>query len=64
VIFGHATLWRNIRLNLLPKPIKLSGRATAWCRAAIIDWPAARESKNEAKEAKNAKRRAAAGSGS
>jgi prophage regulatory protein len=36
--FSAATLWRNVKNGSFPKPVKLSGRVTAWRVREVAEW--------------------------
>lgn len=36
--FSATTLWRMVRENRFPRPVKLSGRITAWPVEAVRAW--------------------------
>jgi predicted DNA-binding transcriptional regulator AlpA len=36
--FSHSTLWRKVADESFPKPVKLSGRITAWRVKDVYDW--------------------------
>jgi predicted DNA-binding transcriptional regulator AlpA len=42
VPFSPATVWRLVREQKFPSPVKLSERVTAWPRASIEAWEAER----------------------
>jgi prophage regulatory protein len=35
---SRSTLWRKVKADLFPPPIKLGGTAIRWKRAEIEDW--------------------------
>jgi len=38
VPFSSATLWRKIKRNEFPAPVKLSDRVTAWRASDVLAW--------------------------
>jgi prophage regulatory protein len=38
--FSAATLWRKVKANTFPAPVKLSERITAWRAEEVIAWMA------------------------
>jgi len=41
--FSAVTLWRKVKANTFPKPVKLSGRVTAWKVGQVRAWMAAQD---------------------
>lgn len=46
--FSSATLWRKVKDGSFPAPVKLSERVTAWRRADVNAWMAARDTQGAA----------------
>jgi len=42
VPFSHATLWRLVKKGDFVRPVKLSARITAFSRAEVYEWLAAK----------------------
>jgi prophage regulatory protein len=45
--FARSTLYKLLKTNNFPQPIKISDRAIAWPQKAIDDWVASRISKSD-----------------
>lgn len=43
ISFSHATLWRNVKAQQFPAPVKLSTNVTAWRVEEVRVWMETRE---------------------